>query len=191
MPSATSSWNWSSVNSIAPDELAVLIRAALLAVGHEDRDPVCIRDALWLAATMNAADHDPVGKAWPGADIWHRPRSGQEPFAATEGRDAGRSALLEEEPGSGAAELFDDGNEGSPRPAQGIPARRVALGGPSSLRSTTRAGQGLAPIPAVPAVSSPHGARYGSHGPGHSSRRADAAGPAARRRTAFFGRPRP
>ena len=44
------------MNSIAPDKLAALTRAALLAVKSEDQDPVCILDALWLAATMNAAD---------------------------------------------------------------------------------------------------------------------------------------
>jgi hypothetical protein len=133
------------VSSIAPDELAALIRVALVAVGQEDRDPVCIRDALWLAATMNAADRGPAGQARPGTNIWRR-RPSQKPLAAAEGRNAERSALLEGEPGSGAAELFDDGDHGSPRPAQGIPARRVTLGGPSSLLSTLELARALRPF---------------------------------------------
>jgi hypothetical protein len=44
------------VSSIAPNEIEALVRAAVLAVG-EDRDPVCLRDALWLAATMHAAEY--------------------------------------------------------------------------------------------------------------------------------------
>ena len=95
---------------------------------------------------MNAADRDPAGQARPGADTWRRRRPSQEPFAAAEGRDAERSALLEGEPGPGAAELFDDGDESFPRPAQGIPARRVALGGPGSLRSTLELARALRPF---------------------------------------------
>jgi restriction system protein len=131
------------VSSIAPDELATVIRAALLAVGQEDRDPVCIRDVLWLAATMNTADHDPAGQAWPGGDIWHRRRRPSQESSAAAGE---LEAPPEGEPGLGAAELFDDGGENSPGPAQGIPARRVALGGPGSLPSTLELTRALRPF---------------------------------------------
>ena len=92
------------MSSIAPDELAALIKAALLAIGQEDHDPVCIRDALWLAATMNAAEHDPADQAWAGTDILRgRRRANWEPFAAAKERDAGRPAVPEGESRPGTA----------------------------------------------------------------------------------------
>ena len=67
------------------------------------------------------------------------------PSAAKE-RDAGHLAVPEGEPGPGTARLFDDDDESSPGWTQGIPARRVALGGPGSLRSTLELARALRPF---------------------------------------------
>ena len=120
----------------------------MLAVGNEDQDPVCLRDALWLAATMNAAEHTPADQPQIGAHTRRRrPRrpSGR-PSAATEDRDAEHLAQPEGRAGPGAAKLFDDYRENSPGWTQGSPARRITLGGPGSLRGKLELARAMRPF---------------------------------------------
>ena len=127
---------------IAPDELTALIRAALLAIEKEDQDPVCLRDALWLAATMSAAD-----QPQPGAyTLRRRRRPSRQSSAKVEDRDAGNLAQPEDHTEPGAAELFDDHRESSPGWTQGISARRITLGGPGSLQGKLELARAMRPF---------------------------------------------
>lgn len=130
------------MSSIAPDELADLIRAALVPIRKEDRDPVCVRDALWLAATINAAD-----QSQPSTHT-RRGRRRPDLLSSAEAQDGvgEDTAQLAGHTQPGAAELFDDQSESSAGWTQGIPARRVTLGGPGSLRDKLELARAIRPF---------------------------------------------
>jgi tetratricopeptide (TPR) repeat protein len=138
------------VSSIAPDDLAGLVRAVLTASADADLDPVCIRDALWLAAAMDAPglSEDELAEEDPRAPGYRRPRR-----RVGRLKPDGTMISAEEnaperagERGPDATEVFDDYNVGSPFGAGGVLARRVTLGGPGTLSGKLELARALRPF---------------------------------------------
>lgn len=136
---------------IGPDELAPLIRAALIAVGDSDpADVTGMRDILWLAAASAARetpdpDQENAGEDTPG----HAAETGR----ATRPDGRTRDEREAREPGSrpegdpwSPARLFDTDREASDGQAGTVPARRVDLVGPAALRERLELARALRPF---------------------------------------------
>ena len=137
------------MSSTAPDDpgspietgdLAALVRAALIGAGDVELDPVCIRDALWLAATMDTAEQ---GSATPASQPrifrwFSRRRSAPRTPADAAGRPGSAT-----EPN--AAELFDVPDDGSGWTGT-VRARRIVLGSPGALQGKLELARALRPF---------------------------------------------
>jgi tetratricopeptide (TPR) repeat protein len=127
---------------IAPDDLAVLVRAALAAGGGTGQaDATCIRDALWLAAVIGAQEHGSAADDRQGQARGRAARTdlgAQKPHGG-EGNAGARDAVADGSDAD-AVELFTREHAGS------IPARRVDPAGPAALRGKLELARALRPF---------------------------------------------
>ena len=134
---------------IGPDDLAVLVRAALIAVGDcEPADVTSMRDILWLAAAsgaQEAPDQEDVAEDTLAyaAETGHAARPDRPTRKEREAREPGSQP--EGEPQS-PARLFDADAEASRGQAGAVPARRVDLVGPAALRERLELARALRPF---------------------------------------------
>ena len=128
-------------------DLAALVEAALIGAGDVELDPVCIRDVLWLAATMDAAEQDtpaPTSQPRSRRGFSRRPLARREPTEAARPATDG-SSWPGGATGRVASELFDLPDGGSSWTGT-VQARRVVVGGPDVLHGKLELARALRPF---------------------------------------------